>query len=372
MKSPFFRTTAHWVGVVILSALLANCNKNGTGPEPDLNADIPMDPNNVTVPTPVVNNLKPAATFEKTAGNESRIRVTLQGMLDPTNNYLPIAFTAHQNLYVTEDGVVKGILVQPVGNNNVLSADVAFIVDNSGSMAQEADSVANSIASFATRLAGSGLDVRFSCVGYDALGDISGAINATTASRLSAYLNRPFLRGTSRTYGFAGADSVSLATTASGFAPQISGENGVVAIFFAEQMFSWRTGAQRVYINFTDEPTQPNGYAAWATQAICQQLGGRATIHTVWSGGDTTFFRETALVAEKPWRMSHCTGGTIKVVPSSAANLNLADLPVTQALENSYLVEFVSANPGAAHTIAITVKSSERADGRTVYENVLY
>jgi len=377
MKSSFSQTPALLLKVLLLLLMIGGCGKkNATEPKPDPNADIPTDPANVTVPAPAVNNLKPAATFAKTSGNDNRIRLNLLGMLDPTNNNLPIVFTANQNLYITEDDVVQGILVKPAGNNNVLLADVAFIVDNSGSMAEEADSVANSIAQFATRLAASGLDARFGCVGYDDGGNVSGAINLTTAGRLNSYLNRRIsnipLRGTSRTRGFAGTDSVQLLNTARTYAPTIVGENGVVAIRFAQQLFNWRAGAQRVYINFTDEPTQPNRDAAWATALLCQQLSGVATIHTIWSGGDTTFFRETELLNEKPWRMSYCTGGTIKVIPSSAQNLNLADLPVTNALANSYLVEFITANPTAAHTVTITVKTGARADGRTVYPNITY
>ncbi len=375
MPSIFSRALAQLLKVFLLMLMIGGCGKK-SATEPDPNTDIPTDPENVTVPTPTVNNLKPAATFAKTAGNETRIRLNLLGMLDPTNNNLPIVFTANQNLYISEDGVVQGTLVKPAGNAAVLLADVTFIVDNSGSMSEEADSVASSIAQFATRLAASGLDVRVGCVGYDDLGDVSGAINMTTASQLNAYLNRRvaglLLRGTSRTKGFAGTDSLQFLNTARTYASTVAGENGVVAVRFAQQFFSWRAGAQRVYINFTDEPTQSNRDAAWATNLLCQQLSGVATIHTIWSGGDTTLFRETELVNEKPWRMSYCTGGTIKVIPASAQNLNLADLPVTNTLANSYLVEFITANPGTTHTVSITVKTGARADGRTVYQNVTY
>ncbi|NUO80169.1 VWA domain-containing protein [candidate division KSB1 bacterium] len=362
---------------VILACAIAmtSCDKKGTEPT-DPNSDIPGDPTNVTVPAPAVNNLKPTATFETTAGNDSRIRINLLGLLDPTNNYQKIDFKANQNIFLTEDGAVQGFLVKPVSSNNVLSADVVFTVDNSGSMSEEADSVANSIAAFTSLLAASGLNVVFGCVGYDDFGRISGGIDLTTATSLRAYLNRTSfgfpLRGISRTKGFAGTDSLRLASEASGYASSVSGENGVVATLFADQKLSWRAGAQRVFINFTDEPTQPNSTVEWSTETLCQALAGKATVHTVWSGSDTASFFETRLVREKPWRMSTCSGGTIKVVPPSAAGLNLADLPVTGALANSSLLEFVSANPNASHTIVITVKASDRADGKTVYENVKY
>lgn len=361
--------------ILAFAIAMTSCDKKGTEPV-DPNNDIPADPTNITVPAPAVNNLKPTATFETTAGNDSRIRINLLGLLDPTNNYQKIDFKANQNIFLTEDGAVQGFLVKPVSSNNVLSADVVFTVDNSGSMAEEADSVANSIAAFTSILAASGLNVAFGCIGYDDFGNVSGAINLTTAAGLRAYLNRTSfgfpLRGTSRTKGFAGADSSNLATAAASFAQTVSGENGVVAVLFADQKLSWRAGAQRVFVNFTDEPTQPGGDVAWSTETLCQALNGRATVHTVWSGGDTASFFERRLSSEKPWSMSTCSGGTIKVVPRSAAGLNLADLPVTGALANSSLLEFVSANPNASHTIVITVKASDKADGKTVYENVSY
>lgn len=365
-QCPLFRIA------LILTAfcLLAGCS-GSTGPD-DPNSDIPPDPSNIVVPAPTANNLKPTATFAKTAGNASRIRLSLLGLLDPTNNYQPIEFRANENLFVTEDGVVQGMLVRRVDVSNVLAADVIFSVDNSGSMAQEADSVAASIAEFAVFLAGSGLDVLFGIVGYNDGGNVVGAINLTTASRIDAYLNGRNLRGTLRTRGFAGSDSVQLLSSANGYASSVRGENGVVGIFFAEQHFSFRPGAQRIYINFTDEPTQPGGHFAWSTDSLCNALSGQATVHTVWSGGDTTFFAEAPLAAEKPWRMSECTGGTIKLAPANATGLSLVDLPVSGALANSYLVEFVTDNPNGSHTIVITVKKSNAADGQTVYRDVVY
>jgi hypothetical protein len=98
----------------------------------------------------------------------------------------------------------------------------------------------------------------------------------------------------------------------------------------------------------------------------------RGTIHTVWSGGDTTNFgNEVPLSSEKPWRLSFGTGGTLKVIRFDASDLDLTTLPVTVALQNSWLVEFRSANPNVPHNLKITVKTNT-ADGETRYENVTY
>ncbi len=55
-------------------------------------------------------------------------------------------------------------------------------------MGEEADSVAESIVEFANYLQASGLDVKFSVVGFSVSGEINGGINFTNAQALSTYL----------------------------------------------------------------------------------------------------------------------------------------------------------------------------------------
>jgi hypothetical protein len=179
--------------------------------------------------------------------------------------------------------------------------------------------------------------------------------------------------GTSRTRGFGGANAQALQQAARGQNAGVSGENAIVAIRFADSLFAWRQGTQRIYINFTDEPTQPNQRPWYSTDVFLANWNNqRGTIHTVWSGGDTTLFgNEVPLSIEKPWRLSFGTGGTLKVIRSDASDLDLTTLPVTVALQNSWLVEFRSANPNVPHNLKITVKTNT-ADGETRYENVTY
>jgi hypothetical protein len=352
----------------ILIAVIIGCSEDSPVDSND-NSDIPPDPTNVTVPPTTINNISPAANFSKSPTTSNRILINLTGMLNPATNQ-PIQLTAQSNFFVTEDGVVKGMKVTGVGTGNVLKADIVFSVDNSGSMNQEADSIAASIIKFAQTLQASGLDVLFGIVGYN--GEVSGAINFTTAPLIEAYLNRTF-SGTSRTRQFGGLDSAALETKASNFAPGIGGENGIVGILFADSNFTWRSDAQRVFINFTDEPTQPSNQFIWGTENLCNLVGGSATIHTVWSGSADTANASSwsTLQRERPWDMSTCSGGTVVVIPSSGEGLDLSELPVTGALANSYLVEFVTSNPNVPHTVEITVKESN-ADGKRTYNNLTY
>jgi len=351
-----------------LFAVGCNKDENPVNNNPD---DIPADPTNVTVPTPVINNITPTATFGKASGNSSRIQMNMTGLVNPVTNN-PLSLVAQQNLFVTEDGTVKGLKVSKVGSGTTLKADIVFTIDISGSMGEEADSIAASIIKFAQKLQGVGLDVQFGCVGF--YGNVEGAINFTNSQKLETFLNRSY--GTYRARGFSGSDSASLATNAATFhgSHGYYDENGVVGILFAHQYFSWRAGAQRIFVNFTDESTQPSGLAQWSTSAICTQLGGLATVHTVWSGyADTAnAYSWSPLYDERPWDMSKCTGGTVVLVPSNATGLDLSKLPVTGALSNSYLVEFITSDASGTHTVVITIKEGTSADGKRVYTNINY
>jgi len=351
--------------LVFTSLIYFSCDT--TEDPQDQNTDIPGDPTGVTVPTPTKNNVLPSGSFSTTG---SRVKLNLLGLIDPTTNQpLALSYNAttpqSSNIFVEEDGIVQGLKVTKVGTGNVLTADVVFLVDNSGSMGEEADSVANSIIEFANFLQTSGLDVKFAVVGFSVSGEVNGGINFTNSQTLSAYLNRQ--TGTSRTMDFAGSDSAALTNRALNFG-DAGDENGVMAALFADSVYGWRSGAQRVMILFTDEPTQNLDGLTWTNAQGCSLLTGKATVHTIYSQ-DSTYYSYN-VNNERPWEISQCTGGTIKFVPTDAAGLTLKDLPVAGALANSYLVEYVTAKNGVAHTVKVTVYTST-ADGVQTY-NVTY
>jgi hypothetical protein len=344
-------------------------------PVPD-NSDIPPNPTDIEVPAVIHKNLVPAVTFTKTSGNETRIKVNLLGLVEP-NTLEPIELYADYrdglyNFYLEEDWIVKGVKLTKVSSSTKLKADIVFTVDNSGSMNEEADSIAARIVEFTNFLTLKGLDVQFGCVGY--YGEVNGGLNLTDHQILETYLNdrTNYNTGTDRTVGFYGPDSAILKQTAIEQYSIIKRENGVVGVLYANSLFNWRPGAQRIFINFTDESTYPEGFYVWSTAAMCENLIGVATVHTVFSK-DTTLSSGNwvDLWEERPWDMSKCTGGTVIFVSSDASDLNLLDLPVTGALSNSYLVEYVTSSPSGKHTIVVTV-STNTADGKIEYSNISY
>lgn len=364
---------------IVLVLFLSSCSKDSTEPEATTdtsNTDIPANPSNITVPEPTINNIQPTANITPAANNPGRIQVNLTGLINPaTQNPIDLFYNAanpgSSNIFITEDGVVKGLKVTKVSTGNVLNADVVFTVDNSGSMSEEADSVAASITKFAAYLQASGLNVRFAVVGYDVYGQVAGGVNFTSAEQIDHYLNKRksyygyTVSGTNRTVGFFGSDSATLENKANGYASEVYDENGVVAVLFADTNYSWRAGAQRIFINFTDEPTQTGTNYLWNTAKLISKIGGKATVHTVFSE-DTTYYSYWDESAERPWEMSKGTGGTIKFIDSYATGLDLTNLPVAGALSNSYLVEYVAGSTGKSHTVIITIRESS-ADGKREY-----
>jgi hypothetical protein len=359
---------------MIVAVAFVGCTKKDNGPGSPAtvgNEDIPKDPGGAAPATSFNNIQTIGATFSKTPGNEARIKINLLGISHPVTGQL-IQLVPGSSLWITEDNLLKGVKLTSAGSGSVLNADVVFVVDNSGSMGEEADSIASKIIAFANYLQSSGLSVRVGCVGHGYNSDqmVYGAINLTDAQALSSYLNR--YTGLMRTYGFSGSDSAKLAGAASAaFNSYSGGENSVIGISYADSLFSWRAGANRVYVIFTDEPTQPGGLQQWSTDGLIGRWSGaKGTIHTVYSSDTTSSW--SALYYERPWDLSRRTGGTYKVIPYNAAGLDLTTLPVTGALATSVLLEYLTSNPNGTHNVVVTVKAASGADGKKEYLNIAY
>jgi len=345
------------------------------------NNDIPKDLSASSAPTTVLNNIIPNAQFSRSTCN--RLKINMIGIIDPVLN-TTIEFESNKNLFVTEDGVLQGIKVTQVGGETTLNFDIVFVIDNSGSMGTESDTIASKIGSFIEFLSSRGLNLKFGCVGYD--GSVSGAINLTGGDSLKLYLNRPGYSGINRTEGFWGYDALRLNNLSSSFISY--GENGIVAITFADSFFHWRNNASRVYINFTDEAIQPGGNSRWSVQGLKNRWQPKkGTVHTVysldyWIGllpdtskaylNGTSSRSDWSDLLQRPWELSLITGGTIKFIRGDASDLDLTTLPVTGVLANSYLVEFVSSNSEAIHDVIITVKNGNTSDGKTIFSKMSY
>ena len=263
-----------------------------------------------------------------------------------------------QNIWVEVDGKPKGIVVinnnENDGSVSKRMVDLVFCVDNSGSMSEEANKLAQEVVGWATKLSQQNLDIQFACVGYGNINGINGAINFTDITGISSFFN--YSSGTSRTMHFAGSDAQELKTLAGQY-HNCSGECGAEAVHFADDNFKFRPGANRIYVNFTDEPNQPGSYTENSVEYFNDQNNWdttKGTIHTVFSNGHPSTY------SEAPWLMSEYTGGTT-LFTSSSFNVSLDNLPITGALANSYVIKVrePGATSGDTHTIKITIKDGE-------------
>ncbi len=294
----------------------------------------------------------------------------------------------NQNVWLEINGVQKGIKVY---NGDEMAsraiskamADVVFLVDNSGSMSEEANKVAEEIIRWAGVLSQT-MDVKFGCVGIDHY-YINGALNITDVNALSEYLN--CYSGTSRTCHFGDymenppADKDELRNKASEY-DNAGGECGGIMLHYADENFSFREGANRFYVYFTDEPNQPGGDSRWSVMSVDSESeyynwgSSKGVIYTVYSDSysDPTNWTNWCY-KENPLLFSTYTGGTTLSTDASF-NISLDELPVTGAITQSFVFTF-NITPdmkiGEEYDVVITIYSQDGTiASKYTYENIMF
>lgn len=287
-------------------------------------------------------------------------RFTLPG-INANGEWLKLLGTgeADQNIWVEINGVQKGIKV--VNGEEIVrrsrsaspvtkaKADVVFLVDNSGSMSEEANKVAAEIIQWSQKLAQT-MDVKFGCVGIDHC-YVNGALNITDVQTLSDYLN--VYTGTRRTshYGQSmatpPADWKELQTAAAKYT-NAGGECGGIMLHYADENLSFREGAYRYYVYFTDEPNQPGGNSPWSVLTVKSDSkyynwdASKGVIYTVYSGldlyGDPHGWTNW-LWEEDPCLFSDYTGGKV-IETTGDFKISLDELPITGAITQSFIITF--------------------------------
>lgn len=361
MKKEFNKILS--VFALTAASLSFSACSNDKGPE-ILVTDIPSDENATANPEleDVANATIPNVQYglQREEGH-AVLRMDMTGIRNnETNEWIRLIGTGEegQNIWVEVDDMPKGIRVHNTiddANLNV-PVDLVFCVDNSGSMSEEADAIARDIIAWSQLLEASGIDIRFACVGYD--GEITGAINFTSANTLSIYLEG---YGTNRTVGFSGTDGDKLKSVAYNYRTGGGSNNecGMAAVRYANDNFSFRTRANRIYVNFTDEPNQPNRNARFSVESLLTDWDTTlGTIHTVFSDYKTYDNNECNAL------MSEYTGGTVLYTDSSFSGISLEDLPVSDAMRNSYVIRFTNIDKqidGQSHKVRMTIQSQDKA-----------
>ncbi|MCX8010420.1 MAG: hypothetical protein N3A61_04655, partial [Ignavibacteria bacterium] len=145
-------------------------------------------------------------------------------------------------------------------------------------------------------------------------------------------------------------------------------ENSISAIKFADSTFFFRTGALRIFLVFTDCPIKPSSQTNYSLQWAIPALRGKASVHTIFTG-DTTAFTNLwypyNLSNQNPKDLSHSTGGTYKLLPSSGRGLLLKELPLVDILVNSYTIDFLTSS--GKKNVKVVFKLNPSLDGESNY-----
>lgn len=380
MKKFYFLILA----ALVMAACETSPSGGGGGGGGSHSTGIPSDESAVENPditgADTIINLPGVQTTVTTEGDDIVIRLDMTGIVNPeTGEFLKLIGSGeYQNVYVEVDGKKKGIEVTNLseGSGATVKADLVFLVDNSGSMDDEADTIANGIDAWSKLLANSGLDIRFGVVGYD--GEITGALDIATSAELSAFLNKEYTYGTSRTHYFEGPNAAELQSLApSYYNGGDMDECGMAALHFANNHFNFRSGANRIYVNFTDEPNyhmeRDTLRTSWLINNWESQLG---TVHSVFSAmeGTEAEVKEyvdynawgSSTIWDYPWLMADYTGGTKLFANYDFSGVKLSDLPVTGAMQNSYIIRFTNVEEfmdGQEHQVHITILTDDGVAG---------
>ncbi len=124
------------------------------------------------------------------------------------------------------------------------------------------------------------------------------------------------------------------------------GECDGIMLHYADENFTFRKGANRFYVYFTDKPNQPGRDYRWSVLSVDKQSehynwdASKGVIYTVFSDEYSSPENWTDWgYNENPYLFSEYTGGTI-LTTGSDFDINLDELPITGAITQSFVFTF--------------------------------
>jgi len=331
------------VGFYMIVSLVAGC-----GTVADSGSS--TDPGRITSSEVVVSG---SATYD---ASSEIVDVNLNAILDATGEAITLG-SSRFRVYVGDDlsALTSWSSVDfslPTRDDRPM--DMVFILDNTGSMAGRINAVKDNIVAFTATLEAAGTDARFGIVSFgDSTSESSSLDLPATAEAVSTWL-----------------------TALSGVVGGDAEENPLTAIMTAFDDFSWRSGAQKVFIVITDNPCHQlgdgDGYTAYTAAAVELALSGQATVYSISpkldansdSGvlyGDVRWLADgygwlAGVSAEtygvvKPYTG---TGGRWIELPSSG-NIDLTSLGIAASVTGGYTIRFSYTFTGGTWYIHILV-----------------
>lgn len=219
------------------------------------------------------------------------------------------------NFSVFENGTLQTnyFQVTPPGNSGgVRKADIIFLMDNSGSMGTYQTAVANNVNDFVNNLVSSGIDFALGLCRYGDSpnnGDPYIEDNGSLTSDANYFINNVWMRNT------------------------VNGgtEPGYYAITQSSSGFTFRPGAQKIFIEITDET--PNQGGSTMTDALNACTSNSITLFAI---TDSTYLYNDF------YQITSATHGQIYSLYSTFDDiLNY----ISQSISNSYVVQYKSSDP---------------------------
>lgn len=270
------------------------------------------------------------------------VQATLNAIIS-RSDHKPLEGLTDSNFRVFEDGIErKPVTVAPL-STTTSKADVAFIIDTTGSMSEEIAGVRDSVIAFADTLKASKVDVRFSGVAF---GDEV----------------RP---GTPFTADVTAFNSWVAGLTADGGGD--TPENPLDATL-ASLNYDWRPDAQHIIVVLTDAPAhQADSVTSQTINAVGATLLGNYVVHTISPEGtraahSTSNYPSGNAPASLPGvtrdpsedvkRLAEITGGVAAILPVDG-NVDLTKLPIGDAILKGYIVRFRAPRSDRDHHVRI-------------------
>jgi len=184
----------------------------------------------------------------------------------------------------------EGVDITIPGADTTKPMDIAFILDNTSSMSDAITGSKNSIIAFANSLEAAGVDAKFGLVTFGDSPKHPTPPGLITDEGSPSYTDASYTREV-MDFGTASALQTKLGSVVAdggGDAP----ENPLDAIMYAYNNFSWRSGAQKIFILITDvdahQSTDTTGpfssggnRCTTSAEAVINALKGKAVIHVV-------------------------------------------------------------------------------------------
>lgn len=352
-----------------VALFLASCSRAPTDTNDPYADPGTTPPATITDPT-----VHPAMSLS-TPDSDDLVTINVAGMVARDSTALSTA-QLRDMFTVVEDGVVKGITVDEIGDGTRAGADIAFVFDTTGSMAAQINGVKESIIEFANYLDVSGLDVQLGSITFGDAFDTVVADSSSSGVSLSGSVPPSFDRSE--------RPSLQLTTDVTAFQAFIeeqravggnqTPENALGALAYAHEAMNWRAGAQCILVVITDAVAWSNvspgdGIPAdsmWTPPAAADTLAdlrGDCVVHVISPVFST--------IPEAHHDMASFTGvdGTGGVFVErdryETDPLDLTALPIGDVLASGYVVRYRGTVDGTEHTVRLVVDDGAAMRGET-------